>query len=87
MQSKEEPLANLSRGDQSTPLQLYLPVDASGETTDPSSRLGDSATARAEQPALSQLQSSLMAAVVARSGLEESEGQPRRPQARRDDPR
>ena len=70
MKSKEEPSANLWRGDHSTSVQLYLPADGSDETADPPSRQGDAATAHAEQPALSQLQTSWMAAVVDESNLE-----------------
>ncbi len=70
MKNKEEPSANSSRGNTSPPVTQYIPAGLSGEAMRSVSRPRLTATARAEQPALSLFPMSLMEAVVDPANLE-----------------
>lgn len=70
MKYKEEPSAHSPRGNPSVQVELQFPDDAGTETTGSLSRPGSTATARAEQPALSDSTESLMEMVVDEANME-----------------
>ena len=70
MKNKEEPSANSSRGNTPSPASRYSPASQRAETTRSLSRPRRTATARADQPALSLFPESLMEAVVDPANME-----------------
>ena len=70
MKYKEEPSAHSPRGNPSVQVDLYFPDDDGTETTGSLSRPGPTAAARAEQPALSDSNESLMELIVDEANVE-----------------